>query len=91
MGKNFPRAAVACGHHAGCFTCFNSLKLHNNPHYNFTNEETLRSVKTQFHLFAPLPHIIFEMICCGRATARVCDRGALWLLIPLREVRIPVS
>lgn len=39
-GKNIPGAAVACGHHAGHFTYFNSLKLCNNPRCNFINEET---------------------------------------------------
>lgn len=39
-GKNIPGAAVTCGHHPGHFTYFNSLKLHNNPGCNFTNEET---------------------------------------------------
>lgn len=39
-GKNIHGAAIACGHHPGHFTSFNSLKLHNNPGCNFTNEET---------------------------------------------------
>lgn len=39
-GKNILGAAVACGHYPGHFAYFNSLKLHNNPRCNFTNEET---------------------------------------------------
>lgn len=52
-GKNIPGAAVACGHHAGHFTYFNSLKLHNNPRCNFTNEETEAQIRLS--LFS-LPH-----------------------------------
>lgn len=69
-GTNIPGAAVACEHHTRHFTYFNSLKLHNNLRCNLTNEETeLKKIKTQSHLFAPHPHIIFENDICGRVRA----------------------
>lgn len=38
--QNIAVAAVACGHHAGYFPYFNSLKFHLNPRCSCTDEET---------------------------------------------------